>query len=164
MDVSNQSSCNGHSPNLYKCIDTLKHGNLYQDYPSSSLKLLSRLCNAPVGNSNPPVKAKLPLQIVVVGAGLGGLASAIALARRGHGVTVLEQASVLAEVRNSYFIKPSSNIEAVLTIHAQRSALGSRYRQTRTASSIHGALASTLRAMSSSQKAWSFEGGKTASP
>lgn len=36
---------------------------------------------------------------MVVGAGLGGLATAVALARQGHEVTVLEQAAVLGEVR-----------------------------------------------------------------
>lgn len=43
--------------------------------------------------------SRLSLNIVVVGAGLGGLAAAIALARRGHKVTVVEQAPFLAEVR-----------------------------------------------------------------
>lgn len=33
-----------------------------------------------------------------MGAGLGGLATAIALARKGHAVTVLEQAPALGEV------------------------------------------------------------------
>jgi salicylate hydroxylase len=40
----------------------------------------------------------LSLNILIAGAGLGGLASAVALARRGHKVTVFEQASVLGEV------------------------------------------------------------------
>lgn len=44
------------------------------------------------------MQAKVRLQVVVVGAGLGGLACAIALARRGHAVTVLEQAVQLGEV------------------------------------------------------------------
>lgn len=41
----------------------------------------------------------MKLSIVVVGAGLGGLATAIALALKGHKVMVLEQATKLSEVR-----------------------------------------------------------------
>lgn len=39
-----------------------------------------------------------PLSIIVVGAGLGGLAAAISCTLAGHEVTVLEQASKLGEV------------------------------------------------------------------
>lgn len=42
--------------------------------------------------------SKLQLKIVIVGAGLGGLAAAIALLRKGHQVTVVEQAPSLGEV------------------------------------------------------------------
>ncbi|KAH8671764.1 hypothetical protein BGZ60DRAFT_469293 [Tricladium varicosporioides] len=50
------------------------------------------------GDVPPTLRAKVRLQVVIVGAGLGGLACAIALARRGHVVTVLEQAARLGEV------------------------------------------------------------------
>jgi Phytoene dehydrogenase and related proteins len=44
------------------------------------------------------IPAKVRLNIIVVGAGLGGLATAIALAISGHTVTVYEQAQKLGEV------------------------------------------------------------------
>lgn len=43
--------------------------------------------------------AKQQIHVAVVGAGLGGLATAIGIARSGHRVTVLEQALQLGEVR-----------------------------------------------------------------
>ncbi|KAI5207273.1 hypothetical protein E4T38_03374 [Aureobasidium subglaciale] len=45
-----------------------------------------------------PPRALVPLDIIIVGAGLGGLATSIALSRRGHKVRVLEQATALGEV------------------------------------------------------------------
>ena len=42
--------------------------------------------------------SRISLKFIVVGAGLGGLAAAISLARRGHQVTVFEQAPILGEV------------------------------------------------------------------
>lgn len=43
-------------------------------------------------------KAKVPLNILLVGAGLGGLTTAIALTQSGHNVTIFEQTPVLGEV------------------------------------------------------------------
>ena len=72
-------------------------------YPSNVLNFLRKLRKSPSlqngSNSNTgPLQAKVCLRIVIVGAGLGGLATSIALARRGHSVVVLEQAQQLAEV------------------------------------------------------------------
>ncbi len=50
------------------------------------------------GINGTAIQAKVPLKVIIAGAGLGGLATAIALARRGHSVTVFEQAPELAEV------------------------------------------------------------------
>ncbi|KAJ5355468.1 uncharacterized protein N7496_012680, partial [Penicillium cataractarum] len=62
-------------------------------YPSNCLAFL---------NSPPTVEASqtahVPLNIIIVGAGLGGLATAIALASTGHAVTIYEQAAQLGEV------------------------------------------------------------------
>src|SRR5690606_4158736 len=53
-------------------------------------------------------------QIIVVGAGLGGLAAALALLRQGFEVTVLEQAPVLAEVGAG--VQLSANATRVLSL------------------------------------------------
>ena len=42
--------------------------------------------------------AEFVLRIAIIGAGLGGLAAAIGIARAGHKVTILEQAPILGEV------------------------------------------------------------------
>jgi salicylate hydroxylase len=41
---------------------------------------------------------RLNYHVAIVGAGLGGLAAAIGIARAGHRVTILEQAAALGEV------------------------------------------------------------------
>lgn len=42
--------------------------------------------------------AEIKLQVAVIGAGLGGLAAAVGIARAGHKVSILEQAQLLGEV------------------------------------------------------------------
>ncbi|KAH6999196.1 hypothetical protein BKA56DRAFT_685174 [Ilyonectria sp. MPI-CAGE-AT-0026] len=83
---------------------------MVSDYPSQSTSLLSKLQK--LDNDNQKAvslhKAVAPLRILVVGAGLGGLATAVALARRGHAVTVLEQAAALGEVGAGIQIPPNS--------------------------------------------------------
>jgi salicylate hydroxylase len=69
-------------------------------YPSRCLEFLSAAkTDEKTSNGDSNVTTiPLALNILITGAGLGGLASAIALARRGHNVTVFEQALVLGEV------------------------------------------------------------------
>lgn len=50
------------------------------------------------------LQAPVKLRFVIAGAGLGGLAAAIGLARAGHEVEILEQSSSLREVKLS--LKP----------------------------------------------------------
>lgn len=61
------------------------------NYPTKSLHFLQRDVDA-------EGKAPVILRILIVGAGLGGLSAAVALARKGHTLDVLEQASKLGEV------------------------------------------------------------------
>ncbi|TVY34811.1 FAD-dependent monooxygenase [Lachnellula subtilissima] len=72
-------------------------------YPSRSFEFLRKVRDPCVEVydesftlSNLP-QAKLKLKFIIVGTGLGGLATSIFLARRGHQVTVLEQAHQLGE-------------------------------------------------------------------
>ncbi|KAJ4362949.1 hypothetical protein N0V83_010066 [Neocucurbitaria cava] len=87
--------------------------SLIASYPSQSLRFLKK-ARKETGSSQAPhlpsasTQARLKLNIVVVGAGLGGLALSIALARRGHSIRVLEQATKLGEVGAGIQIPPNS--------------------------------------------------------
>ena len=52
--------------------------------------------------------AEFGLRIAIIGAGLGGLAAAIGIARAGHKVTILEQAPLLGEVSSHLLERHSS--------------------------------------------------------
>ncbi|OQD66699.1 hypothetical protein PENPOL_c004G08390 [Penicillium polonicum] len=67
-------------------------------YPSNCLEFAKIFLAPETQVSDQAEKAKVPLNILLVGAGLGGLATAIALSQSGHKVTVYEQTSVLGEV------------------------------------------------------------------
>ncbi|KAL6917090.1 hypothetical protein FSHL1_008255 [Fusarium sambucinum] len=79
-------------------------------YPSRSMALLEKLHQSDqhIDEEKRSQKAETKLRILVVGAGLGGLATAVALARQGNEVVVLEQASVLGEVGAGIQIPPNS--------------------------------------------------------
>ncbi len=85
-------------------------------YPTKSLDFLQNCTDVngvPKVDANaaaePPTSCAVSLNIVVIGAGLGGLAAAVAFAVRGHRVTVLEQAPHLAEVGAGIQIPPNSS-------------------------------------------------------
>lgn len=68
-------------------------------YPTQALQFLEKLRRSQETDRHEDrQRANIKLSIIVVGAGLGGLATAVALATQGHSVVVLEQALQLAEV------------------------------------------------------------------
>ena len=83
----------------------LRPADMFQtpSYPTQSLNFLKALHKTnrsakEFGEISNPSPSALALNVLVVGAGLGGLAVGIALARRGHTVTIFEQAPQLGEV------------------------------------------------------------------
>lgn len=81
-------------------------------YPSNCLRFLQDVSPLQT-HEETPKQSKVKLNILVVGAGLGGLATAIALRRRGHEVTVFEQAPELMEVSALNSIGTHHNINTI---------------------------------------------------
>lgn len=73
-------------------------------YPSNCLRFMRNSTRLETADDATTTPAKTKLEILIVGAGIGGLATAVALRRRGHVVTVFEQAPELMEVREEYEI------------------------------------------------------------
>jgi 2-polyprenyl-6-methoxyphenol hydroxylase-like FAD-dependent oxidoreductase len=82
-----------------------------------------------------PSATSTSLDIVVIGAGLGGLAAAISCALGGHNVTVLEQARGLAEVRVSRDFKTHPPASELVADRQFRSELACRLHQSKSSRS-----------------------------
>jgi heterodisulfide reductase subunit A-like polyferredoxin len=68
-------------------------------YATGSFNYLRRAAKEHVnGSHDEPETATVKLDVAIAGAGIGGLAASIALARDGHSVTIYENAPALGEV------------------------------------------------------------------
>lgn len=52
---------------------------------------------------------KVPLEILIVGAGIGGLTAAIALRKQGHNVQIFEQSRFATETGAALHLAPNAN-------------------------------------------------------
>jgi salicylate hydroxylase len=94
LDTHTNHHVNGQANGVKKAVEHTQA----PIHPTRSLQFLQKLNSDGPNHESPPLQAKLKLQVIIVGGGLGGLACAVALARRGHTITVLEQATQLGEV------------------------------------------------------------------
>jgi salicylate hydroxylase len=92
------------SLNFLKPLQDGRHNDTKQAYGNHSTPQIGRNGHVSLASKQPPIK----LNVLIVGAGLGGLATAIALSRHGHNVTILESAPALGEVGAGIQIPPNS--------------------------------------------------------
>lgn len=128
-------------------------------YPTRSSRFLGRMKLDTQNQSNDTytAKASVPLKIIIAGAGLGGLATAIGLARTGHLVQVFEQAPALGEV-GTWFAK----LRGSAHLFCNRSERESRFLPIQRAFCSNGALQRTWQLMWWSQRVSIFVAGRTA--
>ncbi|KAF2729514.1 FAD/NAD(P)-binding domain-containing protein [Polyplosphaeria fusca] len=105
--MGNDASIDDCKSHVDALLSDRSHSKLQEtSYPSRSLHFLGELpSNSSKGLTQ---EAKVKLNVFVAGAGLGGLATAIALRRRGHTVTVFERAPELGEVGAGIQVPPNS--------------------------------------------------------
>lgn len=76
-------------------------------YPTTSWQYLRATSGEPYNQPTAPARCKL--RVAIIGAGIGGLSAAIALAKDGHQVEVYENAPALAEIGAGIQIPPNSS-------------------------------------------------------